>query len=341
MAGIDNNTLLYLRGDSLVDLSLNKKSLTNNGITVASDKSLYCNSGKYITVPNIGFTGSGDFTVEFYLKISKFGTSFYPFRTANYDVVGGISIEINVNKLLQVYITGNGNYSSKIIKYDITNYLNTYIHFAFCRKNGIGYMYINGIKVGESNLFNHSFTQNTATLFANENSTANIKHLRVSNIARYSSNFTPPTKPYNSIDINITNQTEDKIDFNVSKLGQETINKVEVLVNNALSKTYDIIGDLTCNIDKSLLLNSNNKIKIKIKVTFDNDYTEEKEIDYEYKIDKLSTSSSLKDLIGRQELLTNVIETQKNNLKSILESKNVEVADDEDKMSILIDDFGG
>ena len=54
-------------------------------------------------------------------------------------------------------------------------------------------------------------------------------------------------------------------------------------------------------------------------------------------IEKLSSSSSLKDLVDRQELLTNNIEEQKNTLKEILISKNVEVADSENKLSILID----
>ena len=53
-------------------------------------------------------------------------------------------------------------------------------------------------------------------------------------------------------------------------------------------------------------------------------------------IEKLSSSSSLKDLVDRQELLTNNIEEQKNTLKEILISKNVEVADSENKLSILI-----
>lgn len=54
-------------------------------------------------------------------------------------------------------------------------------------------------------------------------------------------------------------------------------------------------------------------------------------------IEKLSSSSSLKDLVDRQELLTNSIEAQKNTLKSILESKNVVVSEEENKLSILID----
>ena len=157
--------------------------------------------------------------------------------------------------------------------------------------------------------------------------------IRFSNVARYTSNFTPKTQPFNSIAINITNQTRDKIDFNISKLGQEVVNKIEVLVNGQVSKTYTEIGDLTYNIHSNSLSYGE---KVIIRVTFDNDYIEEKEFNYEYKIDNLPTSSSLKELIDRQELLTNSIEVQKNTLKSILESKNVEVSEEENKLSILI-----
>ena len=71
MAGIDNNTLLYLRGDSFNDLSFNQVQLTNNGVTLAEDdlfgKSLdFSVTGKYITIPSaskINF-GANDFTFD-------------------------------------------------------------------------------------------------------------------------------------------------------------------------------------------------------------------------------------------------------------------------------------
>ena len=53
-------------------------------------------------------------------------------------------------------------------------------------------------------------------------------------------------------------------------------------------------------------------------------------------IEKLSSSSSLKDLVDRQELLTNNVEEQKNTLKEILISKNVVVSEEDNKLSILI-----
>ena len=54
-------------------------------------------------------------------------------------------------------------------------------------------------------------------------------------------------------------------------------------------------------------------------------------------VNNLPTTSSLKDVIDRQELLNNSIEIQKNNLKNILVSKNVEIAEEENKLSNLID----
>ena len=45
MAGIDNNTVLYLRGDSFNDLSLNPKNIVS-GETVISNNAYYINSNK-------------------------------------------------------------------------------------------------------------------------------------------------------------------------------------------------------------------------------------------------------------------------------------------------------
>ena len=76
---------------------------------------------------------------------------------------------------------------------------------------------------------------------------------------------------------------------------------------------------------------------IDIRVTYDDNYTEEEILTHTVTVDNLPTSSSLKDVIDRQELLNSSIEVQKNNLKNILVGKNVEVAEEENKLSSLID----
>lgn len=133
-------------------------------------------------------------------------------------------------------------------------------------------------------------------------------------------------------EIEILNQTFNDINFSVTCDG--VINKVEVLQNNIVKETYtDSFDNLTYNIDSSLGAIGNNKITIR--VTYDDNYIEEEVLTHTVIADNLPTSSSLKDVIDRQELLNSTIEVQKNNLKNILVSKNVEVTE-EDKFSDLI-----
>ena len=342
MAGIDNNTLLYLKGDSLTDLSLNNNSITNNSVTVLEDASIgkyldFNGSNSYLILNNINLFnfGSGDFTIEFYTK--------FPYSyMENHHILGKRASASSDHSYTVNFGPSSMNFETTGIKLECTMSkfnINSWQHIAFVRNNNTMYMYLDG-KVVDSKSINGSIHNSSQPLkIGAVNSSPGgffkgcIYNLRISNVSRYTKDFTPPTQPFNTIDIDVTNQTKDKIDFNISKLGQEVVNKVELLVNNQASKTYTSIGDLTYNIPNNTLAYGE---KVIIRVTFDNDYTEEKEFNYEYKIDNLTTSSSLKELIDRQELLTNSIEVQKNTLKSILESKNVEVSEEEDKLSILI-----
>ena len=350
MAGIDNNTLLYLRGDSFTDLSSFNNSVSSFGVVVKKGDRLLntyldfqnTNTSKYLTLDGFRFNANLDFTIDFMISLNSLTSSMYAIISSN----GNGSVWTSISNAWQlgldngvIYFTNSVANTSHIFKSTKSLTINTFYHIQLTRKENYMYLFIDGKLDKKVDVSNYSFNSDVYCIGRSDvrgfGCDAKLSNIRISNIYRHTEDFTPPSKLYSSININIINKDFAKVDFNISKLGQETINKVEVLVNNIISKTYNNIGDLTYNIDKTLLLNGNNKIKIK--VTFDNDYTEEKEIDYEYVINNLSTSSSLKELIDRQELLTNSIEVQKNTLKSILESKNVEVSEEENKLSILID----
>ena len=349
MAGIDNNTLLYLRGDSFTDLSSFNNSVSSFGVVVKKGDRLLntyldfqnTNTSKYLTLDGFRFNANLDFTIDFMISLNSLTSSMYAIISSN----GNGSVWTSISNAWQlgldngvIYFTNSVANTSHIFKSTKSLTINTFYHIQLTRKENYMYLFIDGKLDKKVDVSNYSFNSDVYCIGRSDvrgfGCDAKLSNIRISNIYRHTEDFTPPSKLYSSININIINKDFAKVDFNISKLGQETINKVEVLVNNIISKTYNNIGDLTYNIDKTLLLNGNNKIKIK--VTFDNDYTEEKEIDYEYVINNLSTSSSLKELIDRQELLTNSIEVQKNTLKSILESKNVEVSEGENKLSILI-----
>ena len=348
MAGIDNNTVLYLRGDSFRDLSPSKIDIVNNGVTIIDNSVKYLNfngNGNFLNVDKSVIYDYiiNDFTIEFYVKSNT--TSRQMILMLDDDVSGnGTQETISMNLMSNIINVTFRNTSNNIFKLSSSavDFTSSVRHVALVRSGNLLSIYIDGINVGKQTISGSLFMQNAPLAigrYGNYNGVffnGIINNLRISNIVRYTEDFTPPTQPFNSISINVTNKTFSQIDFNVTKLSQETINKVEVLVNNIVSETYtDNFNNLTYNIDNSLCAIGDNNITIR--VTYDGNYVEEEVLTHYRNPNKLPNSSSLKDVIDRQELLNDIIEFQMNNLKNILVSKNVEVAEEENKLSSLID----
>ena len=344
MAGIDNNTLFYLRGDSLKDLSPNNISIVNQGTTIV-DNSINLDSG-YFTC-NTGFKDINTtkyWTIEWweYSTGASVGGSFLCNKPFTAGDGGGVIVGYYSNNGFYLGSTAGGwnGFDRTSIKDKV---LNIWVHWALVRNGDNFVMYKNGVKYwnGTSSILPYAWDNNRfgigmwyASGGIRFGYKANIKNFRISNIARYTEDFTPPTRPYNSITINKTNQTDTNIEFNIEKLGQETINKVEVLVNGTVSETYsDNYDSINYLIDTELCSIGNNKITIR--VTFDDVYTEELSLTHTYTVDELPLETPLLDTVKRVKLLTKSKQYEKNMLSSILTSKNVEVTE-EDKMSDLI-----
>lgn len=145
--------------------------------------------------------------------------------------------------------------------------------------------------------------------------------------------------------IRIHSQDDSSINFTceiVNKL--LTIVNVEIYINDKLAKVYDDgnYNNLTYDIDKSLCDSGYNFIKIKINYTQgDTIETIEEAYSLYVPIDELpttnlSTDTALKEIFDRYQQLLHNIKQQKNMLKTILQNKNVEIAENEDKLSTLI-----
>lgn len=345
MAGIDNNTVLYLRGDSFNDLSLNPKNITNNGVTIINDGNFgkcfnFKNSNTFMYfVSDLFNFGTNDFTIEFFVKLND-THSYHPLFMSGVSGTQGELAKCSIYENRIDYGGSLGTSGTKPLS-SMANYSGKWIHVAMIRKSNNLKFYIDGVSTGEGktqvyDLNNTRYSIGKDLWYPKNYFNGEMYNIRISNIARYTEDFTPPNQPYNSININVTNKTFSQIDFNVTKLSQETINKVEVLQGNIVKETYtDNYDNLTYNIDDSLCSIGNNKITIR--VTYDDNYVEEEILTHTVTVNNLPTSSSLKDVIDRQELLNNSIEVQKNNLKNILVNKNVEVAEEENKLSSLID----
>ena len=344
---IDNNTLLYLRGDSFKDLSPNKIKVTNSGVTVVNSgpfgKSFRFKSSNTFMyfVSDLFKFGTGDFTIEYFVKF----TDTHGYQPMFMSGTSGNQAELTKCSIYECRHDFGGNLGGGgggTISVQLNPWSGVWIHVAMVRHNGYLNIYLNG-KLTSSietsyNLQNTRYSVGKDLWYPSNYINGYMYNIRVSDIARYTNEFTPPTEPFYGIDINVSEKTNNTINFNVSIVSDEVVNKVEVLVNGVLSETYSDIGDLSYTVDKNLLSVGLNEIKIR--VSFNDKYTKENNIDYEYEVDKLPDSLNLKDSIDRQELLTYSIEMQKNNLKAILQNKNIEVSDSDNKLSALIQKVG-
>lgn len=353
MAGIDNNTLLYLSGGSIVDSSLTPKTITNNGVTVnASGKFGSClnfatASNQYISIPNTNniFTfGTNDFTIDFWINFSSFfdnqgiftpiGDTTWVNLLGSWHLVGDVTGAVTFSYF-------KGTTASDVVDIRTSALaLNNWYHIALVRKSNIITLYLNGISHGYLDVTT-SFIGQSKVLFGKHDGANNfcmngkIDEFRISNVARYTTDFTPPTQPYSTVNINVTSQTATNVAFNVSKLGTETINKVEVYLNNVLSQTYTSnYSSLNYAIDNSKCAIGNNNIKIK--VTYDTNYTEEKALTHSYTVLPLPTNAGFKAKNDRDEILYNSLLFNRDNLKTNLTNKGVDVTG-VNEMSILID----
>lgn len=205
---VDANTLFLLHGEDLTDSSPYGVSVTNNGVSVSDaqskfgGKSLYFNgSTAELTIKSDVFNfGSGNFTVDWWEYCT--GNSATRFALSINGGCGGICAggSVDGNKL---YIGSTGtswDLQNGTSAFSVTK--NQWVHWAVVRngtsiktyRNGILYYSgtINGsIYWNGTGFVVGSFIYDSSHYFGGY-----IDEFRVSNIARWTENFTPPTKPY-------------------------------------------------------------------------------------------------------------------------------------------------
>ena len=149
----------------------------------------------------------GDFTFECWFEestISNTGGTSLITTAANTDgskfAFGiGISPKYNMPPLIRtVSVTdgSTGSYSQVII-YDIdASYLSGWCHLALTRQGSVLRLFINGTLVGVNNSYTYDGTGNDGVRTYIGIDTTLIDELRISNIARWTENFTPPTQAY-------------------------------------------------------------------------------------------------------------------------------------------------
>jgi hypothetical protein len=211
---------VLLDGRAFEDRSVNPKTIGGtfeldtsqskwHGISYSTGSSFY----SYMSVQNTGGAfnfGSENFTVEFWFRASfiqafnyvllNFGTGFRPlylglsgFTFVCYASTSGTAWDVNINSGLTVTRPDGG--SSTL-----------WHHFAFVRHGNVFTPYLDGV-AGNSVTHSGSLVTTTSNLNIGGYTTSssgrpfgNFNDIRITKgVARYTSNFTPPAQPFQSL----------------------------------------------------------------------------------------------------------------------------------------------
>lgn len=203
----DEHTLLLLHCDDYSDRSMYGIELMDKSAQVSTDqskfggKSMYFNGSTRLSIDDVSARifdfGTGDFTVEAWIYPEQLGYDNFIFSG---DSNGAF-----------FFGRQNGNSSLGIgraaLYWDsvanVETPLNTWSHVAVVRSNGLVYFYVNGTQYGTGITMNtnaYSMAGLAAYIGGQGQYPYNYKgymdEIRVSNVARWTEPFVPPTQPY-------------------------------------------------------------------------------------------------------------------------------------------------
>lgn len=207
----DSNTLLLLHfngsNNSTIFLDDTGDGRTQNGVVAIGNAQIsttqrkfggtsayFDGTGDYLNVTSSTLAfGTGDFTFEcwFYSSIISNTQTILSFRDPNTADLGlGITLyasKVNIDTYAYNYITGTTTLSS-----------NTWYHVAVSRSGNSMKLFINGVQEGSTATVNFNLTNYKWNIGYGPNGyfTGYIDELRVSNNARYTSNFTPASEQF-------------------------------------------------------------------------------------------------------------------------------------------------
>jgi hypothetical protein len=219
---------LLLHGDGadgstqVIDSSVNPKTVTVNGNAQISTTESKLNgsslkfdgSGDYLTIPALSDFdfGTGDFTVEFWSYIVSTSDDWGRIiECGAYNDTNTWRINYNSRSDALMFQCSNSSGSRSEIA-TTTSGLNEWRHYAVTRSGNTIRMFVNGIREGTTLTFTDSFDAPTqlgglsigvGLSSVNYGTSLNnylngyIDDLRITKgVARYTSNFTPPTQPF-------------------------------------------------------------------------------------------------------------------------------------------------
>ena len=239
MPGIDNNTIFILHGNDFKDDSEFNRTVSNYGVSSSDaqkhfdqNQSYYFNGSSYILVDPYDFQNN-DFTIDWweypekYAGNIRFWSDFPESLTQQYV---GITIGYSYGNIFASKTSGTWDLFRNIPV--ITSDVNKWTHWAFVRSGTNFRTYKNGVKYWEGTgdgPISHSSDSKFSVGHYKEGSTklyfqGYIQEFRVSNVARWTSDFEPPTEPYTDKEkITVTQPREND---RTTYVRQFTFNKV-------------------------------------------------------------------------------------------------------------------
>ena len=211
----DEHTLLLLHGEDLIDSSVYGRAITNYGVTIASDKSkfggksLYFNGAANMIIPFFDFcNGNKDFTLEWWeyrLEPSAYkGTVLYQNKVPG-DGGDGLIAGYHGNGYPSFGMcSSTGSWDMVASNTSMGQALSDqWVHRAIVRSGSTITMYQNGVRQNSVTVSKQSANTGYLEIGAYYEYQGGggyfkgyIDELRISDVARWTENFTPPDKPY-------------------------------------------------------------------------------------------------------------------------------------------------
>lgn len=206
LIGIDNHTLLMLHGNEYVDVSSYNHTIdySNTSIVESGAKfnSAFYSDGEQTSSHYIHTTLqkalNTTYTIDFWFKPTSYSPTHGAFFTIGTEQVNGIYLQlIQSDDKIDAYIGGEQNMTVPLTE-NIP--LNIWTHWAIIGTNTETKIYLNGTSV--MTFESHNLNQTEVYLFKSAQYGRSVpgyfEEVRISDIARWTENFTPPTRPYSS-----------------------------------------------------------------------------------------------------------------------------------------------
>lgn len=197
MSGIDKNTILMLHMNDNTFKDEQGHEVINNGVALETTNKKFGNGGAYannkvlsIDSSDIAFN-TNDFTIDFWM-----------YYISGYSGCSSAYINADTGVFMQSDIIGIGSSRGTTKISSSNNFIkNEWAHYALVRHLNTFYYFINGnlinsVIINNANIINSKFCINARYGTGEYIGVAYYDEFRISNIARYTEDFTPPTHEY-------------------------------------------------------------------------------------------------------------------------------------------------